>query len=46
MTPPTSTDRTRVLHANDVLTRDEIRAFTRTADWPGWLSIAWSWARA
>jgi fatty acid desaturase len=44
MTTPTSSDRTRVLHANDVLTRDEIRAFTRTADLPGWLSIAWTWA--
>jgi fatty acid desaturase len=40
----TPTDRTRVLHANDVLTRDEIRAFTRTADAWGWISIAWTWA--
>src|SRR5262245_61756029 len=33
-----------VLGAPDLLTRDEIRAFTRTSDLPGVLSIAWTWA--
>ena len=39
-----SPDRPRILHASDVLSRDEIRAFTRTSDLPGWLAIAGTWA--
>src|SRR5512134_711040 len=34
----------RVLHASDVLTRDEIRGFTRTSNLVGALAIAWTWA--
>jgi fatty acid desaturase len=33
----------RVLHASDVLSRDEIRAFTRTSDLPGWFALASTW---
>jgi fatty acid desaturase len=35
---------TRELGAADLLTRDEIRAFTRTSDWGGIVAIAGSWA--
>lgn len=35
---------TRELGAADLLTRDEIRAFTRASDWGGVLAITWSWA--
>jgi fatty acid desaturase len=34
---------TRELGAADLLTRDEIRAFTRASNWGGAIAIAWSW---
>jgi len=37
-------DPDRPLHASDVLTRDEIRAFTRTSDLPGWFAVLGTWA--
>ncbi len=33
----------RVLHAPDVLTRDQIRALTRTSDAIGWLAVMSTW---
>jgi fatty acid desaturase len=34
---------TRELGAADLLTRDEIRAFTRASNWGGAIAITWSW---
>jgi len=44
MTMSSCPDPGPVLGASDLLSRDEIRAFTRTSDLPGFVSIAWTWA--
>src|SRR5688500_6729058 len=40
---PTMTTREASYGAADLLTRDEIRAFTRASNWGGAIAVAWSW---